>query len=303
MRSSGTDLARVRGVDSVVARIRPVGSVAWRALRNFVDQEGVQWSGAVAFYLVLSVPPLVIAAFSIGVVIVGEQTARDFVTSQVTQFLPAEQDVVRQIATRTISASGGAILVSLAFLLFSGSRVFASLIAAINVMWREVPEPGFVRRQIVRVVMLFTTGALFAVAGAAELSVALAGDAIPSPLSVLVRAQVLPAALLIAALFLLFKIVPRRAATWQSALIGAVVGAALLRLAQAAFTWYLVTVGNFESAYGPIASAAIVMTWALVAAAVILLAGHVVAILNDTRAGPGQPDDQRAPGRDNAERG
>lgn len=271
--------------------------IGWRTVKNFVDQEGVQWSGALAFYLVLSVPPLLIAAFSVSVAVVGEDTAREYVAAQVTQFLPAQRDVVRQIATRTISASGAALPVAFAFLLFAGSRVFASLIAAINVMWREVPEPGFVRRQVVRIVMLLTTGVLFAVAGAADVAVALAGDAIPAPVSLVVRAHILPGLLMAAALLLIFKLVPRRAATWESAIIGGVVGATMLRVAQAGFTAYLGVAGGFESAYGPIAGAAAVMTWALVASAAILIAAHLVAVLNQSDPEhDGAGGELRAPG-------
>lgn len=254
--------------------------VVWRTVRNFVQQEGLQWSGAIAFYLVLSVPPLLIAGFSVGVAIVGQETAQAFLTNQVTQFLPARQGVIERVVGQTIDTSGPAIAVSFAFLLFSGSRVFASLIAAINVMWQRLPEPGFWQRQLTRFVMVATIGALFALAGAVDLGVAIAGDAIPSPLRGLLETQLLPMGLATAGLFLLFLVVPRRSATWRTALVGAVVGAVLLRIAQAAFTAYLATVGGFESAYGPIASAAVLMTWALVASGVLLLAAHLVAVLN-----------------------
>lgn len=273
-----------------------VGSVTWRSARNFLDQEGLQWSGAVAFYLILSVPPLLVAAFSIGLVIVGEQTAREYLNSQVTTFLPAREEIVRQLVGRTITSTGAAIPISVAFLLFSGSRIFASLIAAIYVMWREVPEAGFVRRQVVRMVMLLTTGIVFALAGAADLAVAFLGDAMAPPLAAVVRTQVLPAALLATGLVALFKVVPRRRATWTSALVGGVVGAALLRVAQLGFTTYISTLANFESAYGPIAGVAVLMTWALVASAIILFAGHLVAVLNGADSTPRQRDRRRAPG-------
>jgi uncharacterized BrkB/YihY/UPF0761 family membrane protein len=58
-------------------------------MTNYLDEEGLQWSGAVAFYLVLSVPPLLIAAVSIGVVLVGADRAQSFLVEQVAQFLPA----------------------------------------------------------------------------------------------------------------------------------------------------------------------------------------------------------------------
>ena len=70
-------------------QIRPTWRVVRRTLANYLDEEGLQWSGAVAFYLVLSVPPLLIAAVSIGVVVVGADAAQSFLVGQVQQFLPA----------------------------------------------------------------------------------------------------------------------------------------------------------------------------------------------------------------------
>ncbi len=258
-------------------------------MRNFVQQEGIQWSGAVAFFLVLSIPPLLIAAFSIGIVIVGPDTARSYITDQVAQFLPARQDVIRNVVSQTIQGRGAAVVVSLAFLLFSGSRVFAALVTVINVMWRELPDTGFWRKQLTRLIMLVTVGGLFALAGAVDLVIAISGDAIPDPLRVALQTQVLPALLATAALFLLFKFTPRNAATWRTALAGALVGMLMLRIAQAGFTAYLRSVGGFQSAYGPLAGAAILMTWALVASGAILLAAHLVAVLNDADPGGAKP--------------
>lgn len=285
-------------------RLRPAWRVVRRTVRNYFDEEGLQWSGAVAFYLVLSVPPLIIAAFSVGVVLVGEETARGYLTNQVTQFLPAEQDLVERIVGETIQARGPAAAISLGFLLFSGSRVFATLIAAINVMWEELPQPGFWRRQITRIVMVFTIGGIFALAALADLVIAFAGDmqALPTGVRTLFQSQVIPAALAFAALFLLYRIVPRQLPSAMTAFVGAFVGMIALRVAQGGFTAYLATIGGFESAYGPIAQGAVLLTWALVASMVVLLGAHLVAVLNnaDRRRSRHGPERHPAPGEQQA---
>jgi membrane protein len=285
-------------------QIRPAWRVVRRTLANYLDEEGLQWSGAVAFYLVLSVPPLLIAAVSIGVVVVGADAAQSFLVGQVQQFLPAQDDVVSQIVQQTVNASGPAALVAVGFLLFSGSRVFASLIAAINIMWQEVEPTGFWRRQVERIAMVFTVGALLALAGAVDVGIAIASDVLDLPVAVRVvgQSQLIPALFLGTALFLLYYLIPRRAATWRTALVGAALGAVALRVAQAGFTAYLVTFGGFGSAYGPIAGLAVVLTWALVASSIILIGAHLVAVLNSPDREPrrehqlpGQPEASRRP--------
>jgi membrane protein len=204
-------------------RLRPAWRVVRRTARNYLDEEGLQWSGAVAFYLVLSVPPLLIAAVSIGVVLVGPEQARTFLVDQVARFLPAERGIVREIVERTVQSSGAAAAAAIGFLLFSGSRVFASLIAAINIMWHEIEPPGFWRRQLERTVMVLTVGLLLALAGVADVGLAVAAEVLelPAGLRVLVASQVVPALFLGSGLFLLFFMIPRRAATWRTALAGA----------------------------------------------------------------------------------
>jgi membrane protein len=288
-------------------RLRPAWRVVRRTVANYVDEEGLQWSGAVAFYLVLSVPPLLIAAVSIGVVAVGADSARSFLVDQVAQFLPVERGIVSDIVDQTVDASGAAALVAVAFLLFSGSRVFASLIAAINVMWQEVEPPGFVRRQLQRIGMVFTVGVLLALAGVVDVAIAFTTELLkpPAPIEVLLQSQVVPIVFLGSGLFLLFFLIPRRAATWRTALAGAIIGAVGIRLAQWIFTGYLRQFGGFDSAYGPIAGLAAVLTWALVASAVILLAAHFVAVLNSPDREPrrqARTDGHQLPGGSEASR-
>jgi len=287
----------------VPKRIRPAWRVLRRTVANYIDEEGLQWSGAVAFYLVLSVPPLLIAAVSIGVVVVGPDTARSFLVDQVARFLPGQQGVIEEIVQETVDASGGAMLAAIGFLIFSGSRVFASLIAAINIMWQEIEPPGFWKGQVERIVMVFTVGALLALAGVVDVVLAFAGEILELPMSVrlLAQSQVVPVLFIGAALYLLYFLIPRRAATWQTALLGAAVGAIALRVAQVGFTAYVGTFGGFDSAYGPIAGLAAVLTWALVASAVILLAAHLVAVMNSPDREP-RPADHQQPGEAEAKR-
>lgn len=282
---------------------RPVRIVR-RTVANYLDEEGLQWSGAVAFYLVLSMPPLLIAAVSIGVVIVGAETARSFLVDQVARLLPAERGIVSDIVQQTINSSGAAAAVALGFLLFSGSRVFASLIAAINIMWQEVEPPGFWRRQVERIGMVLTAGVLLALAGLLDVAIAIGTDLLDLPawLRFVAQSQVVPTLFLGSALFLLFFLVPRRAASWPAALLGAAVGAIGLRLAQALFTGYLRTFAGFDSAYGPVAGLAAVLTWALVASAVILLAAHLVAVVHSPDEEPREREEHERPGQQEAGR-
>jgi membrane protein len=256
-----------------------------RTVLSFFHDSGMTWSAAIAFYLVLSVPPLLIAFASIGVAVVGEQAARDFITQQVGQFLPAGTSQVKSVADSTVSGFGPAAVISLAFLLVSGTRVFAALSRAINTFWSQVDGASWLRRQLSRVLLLVATGGLIVLSIAIQVAAASLDQNVKLPpvAGWALRSQLLPALLVFAALLATYKLLPRNAASWTAAAIGAVVGAILLRLAQFSFTLFLRTMGNFQSAYGPLASVAILMTWALIASGAVLLAAELVAVLNRRR--------------------
>src|SRR3954447_14839196 len=66
-------------------------------VRGYLADDGTTWASATAFYLILSLPPLLIAATSIAVAIVGQQAAADWVLDQVVDLLPAERSLVERL--------------------------------------------------------------------------------------------------------------------------------------------------------------------------------------------------------------
>lgn len=263
--------------------------VARRTVAAFLSDQGLTWSAATAFYLVLSVPPLLIAFSSLAFAVVGEDTARQFISQRMSDLLPSETSAVRQLVDGTVSSGNTAAALSLAFLLVSGSRVFAALSRAINIMWEHVEDAGWLRRQLSRLLLLLVVGGLFAATLAIELAAAILHDRVQLPPGVgwALRSQVLPAALVFLALFATYVLLPHGAASWRAAAVGALVGTLLLRVAQAAFGFFLSTVAGFQSAYGPLAGIAILMTWGLIGSGVVLLAAELVAVI-DRRRIPGR---------------
>ncbi|HSM38055.1 MAG TPA: YihY/virulence factor BrkB family protein [Candidatus Limnocylindrales bacterium] len=263
--------------------------LARRTVHAFIADSGTSWSAATAFYLVLSVPPRLIAFTSSAVGIAGAQAARTFVTQQVGQFLPAGSSQLKSVVDSTIVGFGPAAAISIGFLLVSGTRVFEALARAINVFWSHVDDAGWLRRQVSRGLLLVVVGGLFSLSVGLEVATAVVGRGLHLPpiADWLLRSQLLPALLVFAGLLATYRLLPHNAASWRTAATGALTGTLLLRLAQAFFTLFLATFGNFRSAYGPLASIAILMSWALIASGAVLLAAELVAVL-DRRRIPGR---------------
>ena len=266
-------------------RVQAVGAARtiWETLHLFVDDQGMSWAGAIGLYLFLSVPPFMVALVYIGGAVVPPDQAEAFVIEQVAKYLPAEQQLLESVvASRPDNAVAGAI--SIGLLLFSGSRAFAAMTSAVNVMWRRVDRLTFWRRQVLRFGMLGATLVLMFLAALAEhgIQVLTSSGAREDELWLL-EWQLLPTVLLASFLLVAYKVLPREPVSWRHAALGAAVATVGVRLAQAG-TGRLAEAGLLETAYGDLANVALMATWALVVGVVILFGASLVAVLDGKRA-------------------
>jgi membrane protein len=280
-----------RGVSVVRTGGAGAARAVWNALRMFVDDQGLSWAAAIGLFLFLSVPPFIVGAVYIGSFFVPPEQAEAFVLEQVAKYLPAEQELLEAIvASGPADLPGG--VFSLALLLFSGSRAFAALISAVNILWRRVDALTFWHRQALRFGMLAVTLGLLAVAALAEAGIAaLAGNGATDDGLWLLDWQLLPAVLLGAFLLIAYKLLPREPVSWLHAAVGAVTATVGIRLAQAATGW-LARAGLFETPYGDLAGVAIMATWALVVGVVILFGAALVAALDGKRPIEGEANER-----------
>ena len=85
------------------------------------------------------------------------------------------------------------------------------------------------------------------------------------------------AVLLVAALFLLYRFVPRGNRHASSALIGAVAAAAMFVTANPIFQYYVQHFSNFNAIYGSLAILVIIMLWIYISSVITLFGGEVAA--------------------------
>lgn len=267
------------------------GHTVWSTLRLFADDQGLSWAGAIGLYLFLSVPPFVVATVYLASLVVPQDRAEAFIVEQVAKYLPTQQGLFDGIVANVPhEALGGTI--SLVLLLFSGSRAFAALTSAVNVMWRRVDRLTLFRRQVLRLGMLLVTLALLGLAALGEAAVGALFNAGGTSEQVwLLDWQLIPSVLLGAFLLVAYKLLPRAPVSWTHAAIGAVVAAVGVRLAQAGLG-RVADAGLFATPYGELAGVALMATWALVVGVIILFGAALVAVLDGKRAHQGEAEER-----------
>lgn len=263
-------------------RLRLAALVGYRSVAGFVRHDGLTWAASMAFWLTLSLPPLLVGMSSVVSALLGQDFAKQLLAEQVAAQLPAEGSIISEIAQREIPLTSLAGAGSLVLLLFSGSRVFSALVGAINAMWQHVESDGFIRRQALRGLMVLLVGGLLLASVLLQLGIAGARDEIGLLADVAAR-YLIPFGLAVAGLAITYRLVPRGRATWRTALAGAVLAALVLRAAQFAFWWLLTNGVDYSAAYGPLAGVAVLMTWAVTASAIVLVGAEFVAVLDRHR--------------------
>jgi len=275
--------------------------------RDFVVDNGPQWSAAVAFYSILSLFPLALAGVSIAAWFIDPQWAVEKASEILGEVTP-RAETIRDIIAKAVAARGQISLLSFVLLLWTGSRVVAVLIRALNIACDVDETYSFFRRRFVELSVLLSIGLLFIAALVTDLLEPMLGSALDSipagkATTFAILRWTLPALLLTVGFFGLYKFVPRHRCNWQSALLGSLTATALILGARPLFTMYVGTLAGYRQIYGWLAIGIVLLVWAQIVAAFTLfcgeLASHIQMMAYDGLSGDevGRRHRARAPGR------
>ncbi|MFP4344416.1 MAG: YihY/virulence factor BrkB family protein [Anaerolineales bacterium] len=271
----------VKSGDLDVQGPRELGEVVLAAGKDFLHDSGPQWAAAIAYYSLLSIPPLLLAIVSIAAYFVDPEWATEQATTLLGEFLPQGSTQIEDVIKDAIDTRGTVGLLSIGSLLWSGTRVFGAIAKALNIAFITRETYGFFKRLLVEFSMLLTVGLLFVVALAAPYVFHLLRDVlavIPADNAILgILAELLPVLLLLGGFFLIYRFVPREEVAWEAAALGAGVATLLFVIARPLFTYYLQRFANYNLIYGSIAIVIILVFWAWIIGVILLFGGEITA--------------------------
>ena len=281
--------------------------IAGCAARDFVIDDGIHWSAAVAFYGVLSLFPLVLAGVDIAAWFIDPHGASQQASRLLSHVMP-HADTVRDIIDKAIASRHRSGPISIVFLLYAGGRAFAILIRALNIAGDRNEIDGFLPRLLQEMGMLLSIGLLFLGALVTNLLAPVLGYVFePLPHG---KAAVMgligwsvPPLLLLGGFFCLYKFVPRRLCNWQSSAVSALVATTLCVAAKPLFTVYVSRLASYSQIYGWLTIGIVFMIWAQILSIITLyggeLASHIQMMVYDGLSGQevGRRHRLRSPGR------
>lgn len=258
------------------------GEMFVRSARDLVTDHAPQWAAAVAYYSLLSFFPLLLAGISLAAYFVDPQWATQQVTRLLGDLMPQGTDRVQKIVEETIAARDSASFLSIAALIWTGSRVFGVLTIALNIAYDVEETYSFWKRLLVEVVWTLALGLLFILALSSGFLLHLLWNALqilPAERGTVFQAirWLVPVLLLFTAFFLTYKYVPRGRQDARAAALGAGVATLLFLVARPLFVYYVQEFGRYSLVYGSIAVAIIILFWAWIVALIALFGGEIAS--------------------------
>ncbi|MCW5661041.1 MAG: YihY/virulence factor BrkB family protein [Burkholderiaceae bacterium] len=245
-------------------------------------------AAGVAFYGLLAVFPAIAAVVAVyGLLLdpahIGQQVAAlsGLLPQQALDVLLVQMQGLVQADRRSLGwgAAGGLLLT-----LWSASKGVRILIEALNIAYDEREERGFLRRQLL-VLLLTLAGVcavVMAIAAVAVLPAVLRFLGLSGVLEGVIRYARWPvmAVLVVGGLAVMYRYGPsRQRPDWSAVRWGAIAAAVLWLGGSALFSLYVSNFGNLDRTYGSVAAIVVLLMWFLVSAYSVLLGAELNAEL------------------------
>ena len=241
-------------------------------------------AGGVTYAVLLALFPALAALVSIyGLLLDPAQVERQ--VAGLSNFLPHEStQMIGDQLHKLVTASSGSLSISagvaLLLALWSASRGMIGLITAFNIAYEQKESRGFLKLNLVAVVltvlMLVGGTVIIALVGVLPAVLQIIGLESATKWLLLVLEWPLLIAVVTTGLAVLYRYAPnRQAPRWQWVSLGAIVASFLWLLGSVAFTVYVTHFNSYDKTYGSLGGVVVMLTW-LYLSAFVTLFGAVI---------------------------
>ena len=278
----------------------------FRILRDTVDHwvrgEAFTQAGALAFFTLFSVAPVVILAVHVIGLVLSADAVMAGMLEQLEGAIGAEAASAVQgaVARTQIDQSGWLpMLIGAGAMLVGATTVFAQLQQSLNNIWSVAPRPSrstlfsLIKSRLMSLTIVLVIG--FVMLVSMLLNVLLgalrvfAADWLPVSAEVMVAAESLASLLVITLLFAaMFRVLPDVRLRWREVLPGALLTALLFMLGRFLIALYLSQTAT-ASTYGAAGSLVLLLLWVYYSSLILLFGAAFTRAYTEARGFPVQP--------------
>jgi membrane protein len=283
-------------------------SKSWFLLKNttleFIDDNAVKLSAALAYYTIFALPPLLIIIITICGFFFGEEAVTGQLYGQIDDLVGHDAAIQIQTAIKNVELSGNNVFVTVfgvTMLLIGASGVFAEIQSSINFIWglRAKPNKGFkkfIQNRLMSFSMIVSLGFLMIVSLIVNSTLDIVNSRLKIyfPESTIYLFNVINSVIVFSIITVLFAIIfrtlPDGIIKWRDASFGAACTAVLFMIGKFAIGYYL---GNstIGSIYGAAGSVIIILVWVYYSAIILYLGAEFTKVYAKTYGGKISPNE------------
>jgi membrane protein len=262
-----------------------------KVVKEIGDDRIPSLAAETAYYFFFSLFPLLLFLTPILGLIGNGQQLMESMIDRLSANMPADTlSLLRRVLGEIITSSGGAGIMSIGVLLagWSGSNIFGSLMAALNVAYDVTETRPWWKQQSLRIGVLLIAGGIMIFATIVFLDgeriAQWVGNAIglgPAAVAAWSVVQfVLAVALLVALGAIVFKLLPNVQQRWSHVILASAITTLLWILATVLFRFYVQHFGSYNKTYGTIGGVIMLLTWMYYSMFVLLTGGELAGELH-----------------------
>ena len=250
----------------------------WDVIKNasngFIDDKLMKLSGALSFYMIFSMGPLLLIIITLCSFFFGRAAVEGKVYAQLEGFIGHDTAIQLQQIIQHAAISGKntlATIIGVAFLVIGASSVFAEMQDSINMIWGLKPKPksgwvAFLKNRLLSFSIIVSLAFLLLVSLGFSALVEVFGTHLKSafPGISIIFVYVINSCITIGIttfiFTVIFKVLPDAKIKWKDVIVGAITTTILFLFGKFAISFYI-SKSNVGSTYGAAGSLIILLLW------------------------------------------
>lgn len=261
-----------------------VGKIIGDIVKGFEHDSPLLYGASIAFYMIFSLPAVLIFVVYIAGTFFGEQAAEGQLFYYIEDFVGTEsaEQIQNIIKNATIDNAGYiAKIIGIATLTFSATTVFVNIQLALNAVWgvRAKPQKGWLKLIMDRLfsfVLVIVLGVLLLASILIEAVLGNFRDLLVGFFSdytvylMVVASSITNIAIVSLVFALVFKLLPDAKVRWKDVWVGSIVTTILFMIGKNLIGIYLSS-SNLSSTYGAAGSLVVLLLWVYYSSVIFLI--------------------------------
>ncbi len=254
-------------------------------INEFLDKNCPYIAGAIAFYTLISIFPLLLAIISVlGYLGPASMEEQQELALRTADIIPVSSDFIGETVASVVESRVVTGIVGIFGLLWGATVVFGAIRKGINAAWGITRPRPFLKERLIDFALVIGAGILLFIVllSSPTLSFVRGASGLLAPESEffnhtiwnVISRLILPS-FAFATFLVLYRFIPNTAVKLSNVWAGALLASLAFDAANLAFVWYVQNYGHYNLLYGSLGTILATLTWVYLSA-IILLFGALV---------------------------